>query len=78
MKISIVGTQEEFDAKRPDLIKAIAGSRYDVTIRKKGERTSEDRAEPFFVAQAEMLDHWDGKFRDTLNAIKREINEIIG
>lgn len=78
MKVKIDGTQEEFDAKRADLIKAIAGSQYDVVLKKKDERSVEDEGEPYFKAQADMLVFWDERFKATLKTIREELDEIIG
>lgn len=77
MKVIIEGSQEEIDEKRADLIKAIAGSMYDVQLKRKDERSPNEEGVPFFRAQAEMMKHWDHEFKETLESIKREINEII-
>jgi hypothetical protein len=70
-------TQEEFDEKRPELIKAIAGKKYDVAIKKKGQKTSLSPRAPYFKAQEQMLRYWDQKFQAALKEIKREVLEII-
>lgn len=79
MKVEIrAESQQEFDEKRPELIKAIAGSRLEVEIRKVGEKRSTDSRPAHFKAQQEMLDFWDRKFKEVLLATKLEIGEIIG
>lgn len=78
MKAGIVAeSQEEFDAKRPELIKAIAGERFSVDIRPKGEKLATEAREPVFKAQKEMLAYWDGKFQEMLSDLKRQVSEII-
>jgi len=78
MKLNIEAeSQAEFDAKRYDIIKAVAGSVYDVSVKKKGEKSANEPREPFYKSQGEMLEHWDGKFRDVLETIKFEIGNII-
>ena len=79
MKITIhAESQEEFDEKRFELIKAIAGSRLEVDVRKVGQKRPTDARPMHFKAQQEMFDFWDKKFKQTLNAIKLEVDEIIG
>jgi len=70
-------SQEEFDSKRPELIKAIAGSKYEVAIKKKGQKDSISPRDPYFKSQDQMLRYWDDKFQATLKDIKREVLEII-
>jgi hypothetical protein len=78
MKVVIkAGSQEEFDEKREELIKAVAGSKFDVTIRPKGESLASEPKEPFYASGAEILTEWDDAFADTLRAIKHDISEVI-
>jgi len=78
MKITIhSSSQEEFDESREDLIKALAGSRLDVDVKDAGQRKSTHATEPEFLAQKQILQHWDDKFRQMLSDISREINELI-
>ena len=78
MKVVIkAGSQEEFDAKREELIKAIAGTKFDVEIRPKGESKAIEERAPFYVSQEKILEEWDADFQETLRAIKHEIAEVI-
>ena len=78
MKISISAeSQEEFDSKREDLIKSIAGSKFNVEIRPKGESLATDKKEPYYFAQAEMLKEWEKEFQIMISDIKKEISEVI-
>lgn len=78
MKIQIESSsQEEFDQKRADLIKAIAGSKLKVKIEKKGQRLATDSREPYYNSQKEILGHWDKKFKKMISDIKADIDEII-
>jgi hypothetical protein len=70
-------SQEEFDEKRVDLIKAIAGSRLKATVRNAKESRPLEAKKPVYQAQKEMLDDLDANFFRMLKEIKREINEVI-
>ena len=61
-------SQEEFEAKRPQLLKALGGA--DLIQTRPGE-------EPYYEAEKQMLEYWDGRFKQTLEAIKREVLETI-
>ena len=65
MKVIIEATQQEFDLKRAVLVNKITG----VTpfTPRRGR----------FKAQKEMLNHYDAKFKELLDAIKADVNEII-
>lgn len=66
MKVVILAdSQEEFDSKRSGLVKAIAG-----------ESPLSPKL-PYFKAQGEMLDYWDGKFRRMLSDLRKDIDEIV-
>jgi len=79
MKVVIkAGSQEEFDAKREELIKAIAGSKFNVVITPKEDGSMEDEKEPFYASQATILEEWDHEFNSMIAEIKREIGEVIG
>ena len=79
MKFSILSaTQDEFDKKRPLIIKAVAGKKFDVIVRLKGQKLSSTPREPVHPAQQEMLDFWDKKFRTMLRELKGEVDAIIG
>lgn len=77
MKVNIEGTQEEFDLKRADLIKTIAGSKFDVVIKAKGEKLFDTPRLPRYKAQKEMLEYWGEKFDKLLSDIKADIDDII-
>lgn len=78
MKLKVESnSQEEFDSKRPELIKAIAGSKLDVEIREKGQKKPLESREPYYRAQKEMLDYWNSKFDSMIKDLKAQINEII-
>ena len=78
MKVIIkAASQDEFDGKRVELIKSIAGSKYDVEIRPKGESKPSDEKEPYYVAQAHILEEWDLEFKTMMSEIKKEIAEVI-
>jgi len=68
MKVQILAdSQEEFDAKRSVLVRALSRS---------GNIPTEAR-KPHFKAQGEVNQMWDEKFKQMLEEIKREIDEII-
>lgn len=68
MKVKIEATQKEFDAKRNELAKMLMKSEVKFTTPRRGR----------FKAQREMLEELDGEFKKLLDAIKADINEIIG
>jgi len=77
MKVLIEGSQEEFDEKRPELIKALAGKKFKVEVRPAIERKATDARPSFHEAQADIQAYWDKKFKQTLIAIEEDVNEII-
>ena len=78
MKLKVESTsQEEFDQKRPELIKAIAGSKLDVEIRRKGQKKPSEAREPYYRAQKEMLTYWNGRFGEMIKELKAQVDEII-
>lgn len=70
MKIRIEGTQEELEAKRFKLVKAVAGKQYKVSL-------TPVYKEPFYVAQKEMLEYWNSKYDDMIDQILKEIDEVL-
>lgn len=79
MKLSIAAdSQQEFDEKRTEIIKAIAGSKFEVIVKAKGQNVFNTATIPYYKSQAEMLEYWDTKFRKVLSDIKNDIEEIIG
>ncbi len=77
MKINIEATQEEIDLKRPELIKALAGKKFKVSIRPVNEKLANEARKPVYQAQKEMLGFYDEKFKQMLEGIKRDIDELI-
>lgn len=78
MKVRIEsGSQEEFDQKRPELIKAIAGKKYEVKITRKDQVSMDTPRKPFFKAQEEMLKYWNGRYKAAVKDIKEQVLEII-
>lgn len=77
MKIKIESTQEEFDEKRPQLIKALAGSKFEVSLRKANESVAGEPREPYYEAQKEMLDYWNSKYEEMIEDIIKDIDEVL-
>ena len=76
MKVRVVSkSQAEFDGKRIELAKKIAGDDCEV-IQKSGGLPKAPRM-PKYKAFKEMSDYWDKKFKETLSDIKRDIDEIL-
>lgn len=71
MRVRIISTQEEFDEKRIDLLKAIAGKKAKVT-----ENALLSKPSPI-KAQNEMLEYWDKQWQSTVAQIKKEIGEMV-
>jgi hypothetical protein len=78
LKVKIEATQEEFDEKRSQLIKAIAGSKFEVLLKKPDESVAGEPRKPFYKAQAEMLEHWDDLYKETIEQIIKDIDEVLG
>lgn len=75
MKIKIwTNSQSEFDEKRSELAKSLAGDDYELI--RKAMKLPEYR-KPFYKAQGEIQDYWDTKFKELLEDIKKDINEIL-
>lgn len=70
-------SQEEFDEKRPELIKALAGSSLYVEIVKSNQKQPLEPRGPFYRSEEQMLQYWDNKFKTMLNDIKKEVEEVI-
>jgi hypothetical protein len=78
MKFTVeADSQEEFDEKRPELIKALAGSKLDVEIRPKNQKKAMEPRPQFYRAQKEIFEHWDSKFEVMILDIKREIADVL-
>ena len=75
MKIDIhCESQEEFDDKREELLKRLAGEKFDII--QKGLAPVPLRRSKI-KAQNEMMDYWDGEFQKVLELIKEDIKKII-
>ena len=59
------------------LIKALAGNKFKVSVKKANESTAGEPREPFYKAQKEMLDYWNDKFENTIEDILRDIDEVL-
>jgi len=82
--VKINATQEEFDEKRPELIRRIAGNKYDVILKAKVKPSLYDAGKPaiaerkgYLRAQNEMMDYFNKRFQATLNQIKKDIETIL-
>jgi len=71
MKILIEGSQEEFDEKRLDILKAIGAGKFEITEKPVQMRRA------FFNAQNQMMDHWDADFKNMLEELKKDIEKVI-
>ena len=74
MRVKILtDSQEEFEAKRPELLKRIGGDEYEIVSKalKTLPRT------PKFQVKKEMLVYWSGRFKETTNAIKKDIEDVL-
>jgi hypothetical protein len=78
VKVSIESaSQEEFDAKRADLIKAIAGTKLIVKAEPTDRATSKTPRTPYYKAQKEALKFWNEKFEEVLEDIKKKIGDVL-
>jgi hypothetical protein len=77
LKIKIEATQEEIDQKRPELIKALAGNKFKVSVRKANESIAGEPREPYYKAQKEMLEYWDELYQRTVEDIIKDIDEVL-
>lgn len=67
MKVKIeASSQEEFEAKKHKIVKALTG------------QVAGESREPKFKAQKEMFEYWNKRFQQTINEIKRDVDEVIG
>lgn len=75
MKIDIsCESQEEFDEKREELLKKLAGDKFDIL--QKG-LTPVPLRRSKIKAQNEMMDYWDEKFQKTIEEIKQDIKNLL-
>lgn len=76
MKVHIeADSQEEFDIKRVALIKALAGSQFEVIEKAAIPKVPTPSEIP---AQNQMMEYWDARLRLMTKKLKKEIAEIIG
>ena len=74
MKVSIeVDSQEEFDLKKSDLIKRIAGHRYDIDL----EKSMNPPVSTGVKAQDDMIKYFYDEFDIVITAIKKDVEEIL-
>ena len=73
MKVQIdAESQDEFESKRDDLIKALSGSRYDIDL----EKSYKAKDSPI-PAQNQMVNYWGKQFEKMIDELKRDIEKII-
>lgn len=77
MKVKIEATQDEIDQKRPELIKALAGNKFKVSVRRADESIAGEPREPYYKAQKEMLEYWDELYEKTIKDIIKDIDEVL-
>lgn len=78
MKITIEGTQEEFDEKRPELLKSLGGSAFDVEVTDKGGRKKVDSPKQHsHKVMRDLIRDWNTKYQETLEQIKKDIHDVI-
>lgn len=77
MKVKIEATQDEIDQKRPELIKALAGNKFKVSVRRVDESIAGEPREPYYKAQKEMLEYWDELYEKTIKDIIKDIDEVL-
>jgi len=77
-------SQEEFELKRSELIKKIAGSKFEVILKSKVPSVY-DKQKPaiaerksYFKAQDQMLEYWDKKFKKMIDEIKKDVEDVLG
>ena len=70
MRVVMEGSQEEFDSKRFDILKAISGGKFKIE-----ENTPIRRA--YFTAQNEMMDFYDKDFRNMMISLKKDVEAVL-
>lgn len=83
MKVRIEGTQEEFDAKRPQLLKTLAGTAIDCVMKAKSpsvyglEKPAIQPRRAALRAQNQIMDAWDAGYRAMIEAIKGDVDAVL-
>ena len=84
MKVRIEATQDEFDRKRPELLKALAANKFEIIKAQKDGDTVYDKEKPaiemrraYFTAQNQIMDHFDAKFKKFFDQLKLDIEKVI-
>ena len=84
MRVKVEATQEEFDEKRSDLLKALSGGHFDIEKAKPKTKTVYDLEKPaiqmrrsYFNAQNQIMDYYDTKFKKMMDDIKKDIEAIL-
>lgn len=77
MKVSIEATQIEIDKKRPELLKALAGSKFRVHVSPVNEKRPGEGRDPVYRSQGQMLTKYDLMFKKLLEDIKKDIDGIL-
>ena len=77
MKVRIDATQDELERKRPELLKALAGNKFKVSLRKAEETTAGEPRKPYYKAQEEMLEYWDEVYKKTIKDILEDIKKVL-
>jgi len=84
MRVKVEASQEEFDEKRPELLRALSGGHYDIVKAKPKVKTVYDLEKPaiqmrraYFNAQNQIMDYWDVKFKQMMGDIKKDIEAIL-
>lgn len=84
MRVKVEATQEEFDSKRPELLRALSGGHFDIIKAKSKPKAIYDLEKPsteirraYFNAQNQIMDYYDVKFKQMMADIKKDIEAIL-
>lgn len=78
MRVTIDASQEEFDAKREQLLKTLAGDSAEIVMKAvSGEKPALTPRRAAITAQNQMMDHWDVRYQAMIEAIKGEISAVL-
>jgi hypothetical protein len=71
MKVHVEAeSQQEFEEKRTELLKALAGDRFEIIVKSAPKKAK-------FRAENEMLNHWDKRFKAMIAIMKKEVSAIL-